>query len=117
MAVKINGEALPEGEYQLTAKKLVLGGLPGGEFTLEIETSIKPQVRTTLVLRIFSVSESDIVKALTCSKKCDSCMRQSGLFNKIFDICDLFPSFPEERINGRTHTFYSRMQSCRVKYF
>ena len=41
VAVKINGEALPEGDYQLTAKKLVLGGLPGGEFTLEIETNIK----------------------------------------------------------------------------
>ena len=45
VAVKVNGEALPESDYQLTAKKLVLGGLPDGEFTLEIETSIKPQVR------------------------------------------------------------------------
>ena len=42
--VKINGKALQEGDYQLTAKKLILGGLPKGEFTLEIETSIKPQV-------------------------------------------------------------------------
>ena len=45
VSVKINGEALPETKYQLTAKKLVLGGLPAGEFTLEIETSIKPQVK------------------------------------------------------------------------
>lgn len=45
VSVKINGQDVGENNYQLTEKKLSLSNLPEGDFELEIETEIKPQVR------------------------------------------------------------------------
>ncbi len=44
VSLKVDGRTLAETEYQLTAKKLILGGLPAGDFVIEIEIGIKPQV-------------------------------------------------------------------------
>ena len=44
-SAKVNGEAVTD--YQVTDKKLIIGSLPKGDFVLEIESEIKPQVRAT----------------------------------------------------------------------
>lgn len=62
VSVKVNGEALPESDYQLTAKKLVLGSLPKGEFILEIETSIKPQVNTVWASRLLRYKHPELLR-------------------------------------------------------
>ena len=62
VSVKVNGESLPESDYQLTAKKLVLGGLPEGEFILEIETSIKPQVSTVWASKLLRYKLPELLR-------------------------------------------------------
>jgi aminopeptidase N len=47
ISVKINGEALKESQYQLTAEELIIPQIPD-TFTLEIETQLEPQNNTSL---------------------------------------------------------------------
>lgn len=44
VTVKVAGKELQSSEYELTDKKLTLSSLPAGEFEVEIEVDIKPQV-------------------------------------------------------------------------
>lgn len=48
VAVKVNGQAVPESKYQLTSKSLTLKELPVGDFDLEITTEIKPHENSLL---------------------------------------------------------------------
>lgn len=58
VSVKVNGKALADTDYKLTAKKLILGGLPnGGGFMLEIETCVKPQVLIWSSYNLFLLGE------------------------------------------------------------
>lgn len=46
MSVKVGGKALDPSEYTVSEKKLTLSSPPSGDFELEIDVDIKPQVRT-----------------------------------------------------------------------
>ena len=48
MSVSVAGKQLSQDKYERTDKKLILKGLPSGDFKVDIEVKIKPQVGIAL---------------------------------------------------------------------